>query len=83
VSAVAGLEIRERAGAPGKCQVTINGTLCPESAEATWETGCIHEHITTGIRLCAGHRKLTERPFKCLPCEPDHACLVQLRETAS
>lgn len=64
----------------GLCQVVINRVLCFEPAEGTWEGGCVHEHVLTDIEICAEHRKLAERPFTCVTCEPDHKCTVQLRE---
>lgn len=76
------LQLRKRPPAPGQCQVLINRIPCKEQAPSTWEGGCVHEHVTTDIHLCDEHRKLAERPFKCLPCEPDHVCMVQLQEAS-
>jgi hypothetical protein len=67
----------------GLCQVVINRVACGEPVEATWEGGCVHEHVTTDIGICAGHRELAERPFTCVSCEPDHKCTVQLKEAAA
>jgi hypothetical protein len=50
-------------------------------AESTWEGGCVHEHVATGIEVCAGHREFAAVPFDCVACEPDHQCTALLRET--
>jgi hypothetical protein len=76
-------DLQEVAGlshGPGGCHIFINRVACSNTAVSTWEGGCVHEHVTTGIRVCAGHRELAERPFTCVSCEPDHKCTVQLRE---
>lgn len=73
-------ELYGRAPAPGACFVLINRVPCGEPAVSTWEGGCVHEHITTDIGICGEHRELAARPFDCVPCEPDHKCMAQLRE---
>jgi hypothetical protein len=66
----------------GMCQVAINRVVCGEPAEGVWEGGCVHEHATTDIEICGGHRELAGRPFVCIPCERAGCgkCMVQLRE---
>jgi len=76
-------ELRELVRDPviaGMCQVVINRVACGQPSVGTWEGGCVHEHITTEIGICAGHRELAARPFTCVACEPDHECTAQLRE---
>lgn len=78
-------ELRELVHDPviaGLCQVVINRVVCAQPSEGTWEGGCVHEHVITDVEICAGHRELAERPFACVLCEPDHKCMVQLREAA-
>ena len=60
------------------CWARIGGTDCSQPAESFWEGGCVHEHVETGIPICAGHRRIVENPLTCLVC--DHDCVVQLRE---
>jgi hypothetical protein len=76
-------ELAGTASGPGGCHVLINRVACSSPAESTWGGGCVHEHVTTGIRICAEHRKLAERPFECVRCEPDHKCMAQLREVTA
>lgn len=71
-------ELRGTAPEPGACHVKINRVQCTQPAVSTWEGGCVHEHVTTDIGLCAEHRELAARPFDCLLCR-DHTCMVQLR----
>ena len=73
-------ELRRHPPKPGGCFVLIGGVPCDEPAESTWEGGCVHEHVTTGVGICAGHRELAGRPVTCVPCEPGHKCTVHLRE---
>jgi hypothetical protein len=80
VTAGALQELAGKALGPGGCHVFINRVACTETAVSTWEGGCVHEHVTAGIGICAGHRKLAERPFTCVLCEPDHECTALLRE---
>jgi hypothetical protein len=79
-------ELRELVRDPviaGLCQVSISRVPCGWPAEGIWEGGCVHEHVTTEIGICAEHRELADRPFACVSCEPDHKCMVQLREAAA
>lgn len=55
-----------------------NGDDCGAPAESHWEGGCVHEHVMTGIPVCAEHRYIVEKPLRCLVC--GHDCEVILRE---
>jgi hypothetical protein len=63
----------------GTCQITTSSTPCENPGDTQWEGGCIHEHINTGLDVCAEHRPIAAGGWSCVPCK-DHECTVKLHE---
>jgi hypothetical protein len=73
-------QVRDIPVGPGLCQVSERGIPCLEPGASAWDAGCAHEHVTTGISICAGHEwRMTGRPWNCVTCrdgERPHECPV-------
>jgi hypothetical protein len=69
------------------CHFTVNSIPCNQPPASHWDAGCVHEHITPDIGLCAAHEGQIKTPWYCLDCDRDqrepHKCVTAFtRRTA-